>query len=405
MKVLILSTSERAGGAAIAASRLCRALNNNGVHAMMLVRDKQTDNINVSRLRVGRWPFLWERLRILIANGLSRCNLWATDIACAGGDITSTDEFRQADVIHLHWVNQGFLSLKELDKILHSGKRVVWTLHDQWPTVGVCHYSAACDHYTSGCHRCPQMKGTLPGKVFAKKRDCYETAILTFVGCSQWIARLAAQSPLCKGHRVVSVPNALPQDIFQPMHQQTARMAHNLPLDMRLVLFSAFKVTDERKGFRYLVEALADVQRTSIPVALVVVGQQAEGLRRLLPPALTEGESVCCIPYVADERQMASLYAAADVFVTPSLQDNLPNTIAEAMSVGTPCVGFEVGGIPEMIDHKENGYVARYCDAHDLAEGIVYCLTHDLRAEAAQKAAETYSESRVARKDSELYEC
>ena len=101
---------------------------------------------------------------------------------------------------------------------------------------------------------------------------------------------------------------------------------------------------------------------------------------------------------------MAQYYAAADVFVTGSVQENLPNTIAEAMSCGTPCVGFHVGGIPEMIDHKENGYVARYRDAQDLAEGIEYCLGHDLREAAARKAAAAYGERQVARQYIALYE-
>ena len=403
MKVLILSTSDRCGGAAIAANRLCMALRKNGVEATMLVRDKSTDNPAVARLRVGRWAFRWERLRILLANGLSLKNLFLTDLACAGGSVTDTEAFRQADVVHLHWVNQGYLSLGELGKILRSGKRIVWTLHDQWPTTGVCHYSASCDHYLTGCDKCPQMRGTMAARVFRRKQRVYAQAPITFVGCSQWIARLASQSPLVRGHRVACVPNPLPQKVFAPMNQQSARMVHNLPLDMRLILFSAFKITDERKGFRYLAEALQMIQDTPIPVALVVVGQHAERLVSLLPPAVGEWGGVFTIPYVSDERLMASLYAAADVFVTPSLQDNLPNTIAEAMSVGTPCVGFAVGGIPEMIDHQVNGYVARYCDAQDLAAGIEYCLTKDMRAEAAQKAAQTYNESRVAQQYLDIY--
>lgn len=370
---------------------------------MMLVRDKETDNLSVARLRVSKLSFLWERFRIFLANRLSMRNLWLTDLACTGGNITDTPEFRQADVVHLHWVNQGFLSLSELAKILHSGKRIVWTLHDQWPTTGVCHYSASCDHYLKECRDCPQLKGNLALKTFRKKRRIYASSEITFVGCSQWIASLAAKSPLAEGQRVVSIPNALPHAVFVPMHQQTARMAHNLPLDMQLILFSAFKVTDERKGFHYLAEALKLVQETQLHVALVVVGKQAEALVNLLPPAVGEWGGVFTIPYVTNERQMASLYAAADVFVTPSLQDNLPNTIAEAMSVGTPCVGFAVGGIPEMIDHKENGYVAQYCDANDLAAGIIYCLTNDMRTEAAEKAAHTYNESHVAKQYIELY--
>ena len=100
---------------------------------------------------------------------------------------------------------------------------------------------------------------------------------------------------------------------------------------------------------------------------------------------------------ICNEEQMAAMYAAADVFVTPSLQDNLPNTIVEAMSCGTPCVGFNIGGIPEMIHHQQDGYVARYCDTHDLAAGIRYVLAHPKLGEAAARYARTtYDECRVA---------
>ncbi len=403
MHILIISTTERTGGAAIAASRLCTALNNHGAHAMMLVRDKQTDSMSVARVNVGKWAFIWERIRIWVANGFRMRGLWQTDLACAGGDITGTPEFQQADVIHLHWINQGFLSMDELKHILHSGKRVVWTLHDQWPVTGVCHYSATCEGYLTGCTKCPQLAGGLARRIFERKRRIYSSSHITFVGCSQWIARLAAQSPLTTGHRVTSIANALPQGVFAPTNQQSARLEHGLPLDVSLVLFSAFKVTDERKGFRFLAEALRKLHDTPVAMALVVVGRQAEAVIKQLSTS-DFPFTIYPVSYVSDEHRMASLYAAADVFVSPSLQDNLPNTIAEAMSVGTPCVGFDVGGVPEMIDHEVNGYVARYCDADDLAAGIEYCLTNDLRSEAAAKAAHMFNEGRVARQYMEIYE-
>jgi glycosyltransferase involved in cell wall biosynthesis len=126
------------------------------------------------------------------------------------------------------------------------------------------------------------------------------------------------------------------------------------------------------------------------------VGKNAEQIP--LPPGIHS----TCFGGVG-EHLMPLLYNAADVFLTPSLQDNLPNTIAEAMSCGTPCVGFDMGGIPEMIDHRENGYVARYRDAADLAEGIRFVLGHDLRAAAHAKAAAAYNETAVAQAYIQLY--
>ena len=156
MRVLIINTSERTGGAAIAASRLMEALKNSGIKAKMLVRDKQTDQVTVVALKKSWrqiWQFVWERIVIWIANRFKKHNLFAVDIANTGTDITSLPEFRQADVIHLHWVNQGLLSLKDLRKIFLSGKPVVWTMHDMWPVTGICHHAGDCTHYQAQCHQ------------------------------------------------------------------------------------------------------------------------------------------------------------------------------------------------------------------------------------------------------------
>ena len=139
MKVLLISTSECGGGGAIAARRLMEALTKNGVEVKMMVRDKQTNDTRV--VKVGnKLPKLLERLAILPHVGFDRSRLWQADIANVGINITGTKEFQEADIVHLHWINQGMISLDEMDKIMNSGKRIIWTLHDEWPYLGVCHY-------------------------------------------------------------------------------------------------------------------------------------------------------------------------------------------------------------------------------------------------------------------------
>ncbi len=412
MRVLIINTSERVGGAAIAANRLMEALKKQGVKAKMLVRDKQTDRLTV--VAVGqRWlqpiRFVWERICIFLANGFCRKSLFLTDIANTGNDITSHPEFVHADVVHLHWTSQGFLSLSDIDRIMHSGKPVVITMHDQWYFTGVCHYSADCERYTEECHHCPLMAGHLLGdvarRVFRRKLRIYADAPLTFVGCSQWMADLARRSPLTRGHRVVSIPNAIDTDLFRPTDQAEARQALALPADKQLLLFGCQRITDPRKGFTLLVEALRlavqEQPNLADRICLVVVGGKTEDISSLMPV------KVIPISYVSDPLQMVQLYNAVDAYVTPSLQDNLPNTIMEALACGTPCVGFRVGGIPEMIDHQQNGYVATYRDAQDFAEGIVWTLQADrdtLSRQARNKVMVTYSENAVARKYIDVYE-
>ena len=400
MNVLLVSTSERSGGGAIAARRLMEALNKNGVKAKMMVRDKQSDAATVYRVG-NKVPKLLERLAILPhvspkgGWGGFRSRMWQADIANVGIDITRTQEFREADVIHLHWVCQGMLSLDGIERIMNSGKRVVWTLHDEWPYLGVCHYRGECNE--SECRRCPIFCGSLPHNIYLRKRSIYQRWHPTFVGCSQWMTNQAQRA--LPSERVVHINNCIPSDLFHPTDMQQARQALSLPQDKRLLLFCSQNVTDERKGMTYLIEAIKALPQGESGEGtphLVIVGKNAEQI------PLPDGIQATCFGSVG-EQMMPQLYNAVDVFLTPSLQDNLPNTIAEAMSCGTPCVGFDVGGIPEMIDHQENGYVARYRDAADLAAGIRFVLSHDLRTAAHSKAAAAYNETEVAQAYINLY--
>lgn len=412
MRVLIINTSERIGGAAIAANRLMEALKRNGVKARMLVRDKQTDHLSVVPIATN-WllplKFVWERAVIFLANGLRRKNLFQVDIANAGTDVTKLSEFKRADVVHLHWVNQGFLSLDDIDKIMHSGKPVVITMHDQWYFTGICHYSDKCTKYREECRDCELMKkgilGDMAQKVFDKKLSIYKDVPLTFVGCSKWIADLARSSKLTEGKKVVNIPNAINTELFCPQDKAESRKRFGLPIDKKLLLFGSQRITDERKGFKFLADALNIIRQSNETIAndieLVVVGGDSEKVQGAVP------FKVIPVSYVSDASKMLALYNAVDVYVTPSLQDNLPNTIVEAMACGIPCVGFNVGGIPEMIDHKQNGYVAKYMDEKDFADGIVWTLTNDyegLSVNARSKAVATYGEVAVAAKYLEVYE-
>ena len=390
MKVLLVSTSERTGGGAIAARRLMEALAKKNVEVKMMVRDKQTNDPRV--VRVGnKIPKLLERLAILPHIGFNRSRLWQADIANTGINITTTPEFQEADIIHLHWINQGMISLDEMGKIMSSGKRIIWTLHDEWAYLGVCHYRANCTE--KECQNCPLLSGTLPHSNYIRKHKMYHRWHPTFVGCSKWIAQEAQKA--MPEEQIHHINNCIPANLFRPTDMQQARKTLSLPADKQLILFCSQKVTDERKGMKYLAEALQKIQNANLH--LVIVGKGSEQI------PLPDGIEATHFGSVGEE-MMPQLYNAVDVFVTPSLQDNLPNTIAEAMSCGTPCVGFDIGGIPEMIDHLQNGYVARYRQTDDLAAGIRYVLSHDLRQNAFLKAASAYDETSVAQQYIKLYQ-
>ena len=392
MKVLIISTTERTGGGAIAAKRLLTALNKNGIKAKMLVREKQTDDVNVASYGT-IIPKVMERLRLMCKLHRPFRQTWQYDLASDGIDILSTPEYNEADVIHLHWVNQGMLSLRQLKQMLLSGKRIVWTMHDEWPFRGIRHYTE------EGNATEDKKVSSLEERLFKTKQDIYRLGNIRFVGCSQWITNLAQEA--MPHANVRHINNCIPHNIFHPQDRQAARKAFSLPQDQKLILFTCQKVTDKRKGMAYLLEALKYLNEPK-PHLVIVGGNTEEILNSNLG---IDTANLHFIPYVNGEKEMARLYSAVDCFVTPSLQDNLPNTIAEAMSCGTPCVGFNAGGIPEMISHMKNGYVAQYCNSEDLARGIECALSHPEWKETAMHcAAHDYSEDRVAKEYAKAYE-
>ncbi len=407
MNILIVNTSDIHGGAAIAAYRLMNALLREGEHVKMLVRDKQTDHTGVipagGKLQ-NKINFYLERGVIFLRNRFTKRHLFDISIANTGLSITDLLAFREADVIHLHWINQGMLSLDEIGRIIASGKKIVWTMHDMWPFTGICHHAAGCTRYERSCGECPWLRSPsrndLSHQLFLAKQAVYTRGQITFVACSNWLRELAAKSPLTAGHRVISIPNPIDTTFYIPMDKSEARQRLKLPEDKKIVLFAAVKASDPRKGIDYLAEASRIMAQQHDDILFLIAGNDGEELgERLSLPARSLG-------YVAPQ-DMAGVYNAADLFVTPSLQENLPNTIMEAMACGTPCVGFRTGGIPEMISHGTNGYVAAYKDAEDLANGILWTLyqadTETLSSNAREKVLQEYSQEIIAVQYRDIY--
>ena len=406
MKVLIVNTSERTGGAAVAANRLMMALNNNGVKAKMLVRDKETDTLTVVGLPKSpmlRWHFLWERLVIFCRLHFQRKHLFELDIANSGSDITRLREFQEADLIHLHWINQGLLSLSDIRKILRSGKPVVWTMHDIWPATAICHVTLGCRSFTNHCRHCKYLPGggsnnDLAASIWKKKQQMVADENIYYVACSRWLESEAKASALLRGQKITSIPNPIDTHIYKIGNKQEARQRLGLPLDKKLILFVSQRVTNRNKGMDYLIEAC---RLLTSPCEVVILGGHAEEVVEQLPLKAHP------LGYVNDEQRIVDVYRAVDVFVLPSLSENLPNTIMEAMACGVPCIGFKVGGIPEEIDHQKNGYVAEYRNAEDLARGINWVLTEAdyeaLSRNAVHKVAQNYSQQSVAMKYLDVY--
>ena len=413
MKVLILNTSSNIGGAAVAAHRLKNALLKIGVEAKMLVRDgKERDSVSLMThswwgRKINLFRFYWERLVIFLCNHFNRKELFRVSIANTGSDISLRKDISEADIIHLHWINQGFLSLSDIEKLVKMGKKIVWTMHDMWACTGICHHARNCSAYTSECRNCFYLNGgnsrgkDLSTTIFYQKKRIYSNANMTFVCCSQWLKGKAQKSLLLQGKPIIAIPNPIDMSKFYPQDKKSSREYFRLPPNKELLLFGALNVTDERKGVSYLLKAL-NALKSSRNIGLVIFGNIKSQIEELVPVP------IFAVGYLSDEKEIACLYNAVDAFVSSSLDENLPNTLMESLACGTPCVGFRTGGIPEMIEHKKNGYVAEYGSAEDLARGIQWVLDYPdkeaLSRACVEKVEKEYAEEVVARKYLECYQ-
>jgi glycosyltransferase involved in cell wall biosynthesis len=299
------------------------------------------------------------------------------------------------------------LSLGNIRKILRSGKPVVWTMHDIWPATAICHVTLNCRRFTTGCNNCRLLPGNgsnhdLAYQTWQKKQAMTQDENIYYVACSQWLESEAKKSALLKGQKITSIPNCIDTHLYKKGDKQEARQRLGLPADKKLILFASQRVTNENKGMSYLIEACRQLANTNgEKPGVVILGGHAEEVVTQLPL------DAYPLGYVNDEHRIIDVYQAVDVFVLPSLSENLPNTIMEAMACGVPCVGFKVGGIPEEIDHKKNGYVADYRNADDLARGISWILSEAdyaaLSEDAIHKVAHNYSQQSVAMKYLDVY--
>lgn len=417
MKVLLLNTFDTNSGSALAAQRLTQGLRSVGVNASMLVQKKVSENSTILGPQNKFEEFTAKASRALhnIPLKLRRQAVdsefsvpWLPRTTWVGlTQPLSRMAALKPDLINLHWVNYNYLQIEEIARLKAP---IVWTMHDMWPFTGGCHYSGNCDRYAKTCGACPQL-GSLNDRdlsrwVWQRKAKAWNRLNLTLVTPSSWLAECARQSSLFSSQRIEVIANGLDLGLYQPQPQQIARKTLNLPQDKKLVLFGAVNATQSRrKGFHLLQPALQQLANSTwqAQIDLVVFGANPSEHQ----PDL--GFKTHYLGKISDEKVLALAYAAADVFVASSLQDNLPNTLVEAIACGTPCVAFSVGGIPDVVEHQQNGYLAHPYQIEDLAQGIAWVLEQPDRhqklcSRARQKAEQEFSLERQAKRYLTLFD-
>jgi glycosyltransferase involved in cell wall biosynthesis len=377
MNVLFINTY-RHGGAATSAIRLQSALNSNGVNVAML---------NAKKYRL---PFYAERLSFLPYER-DKSVRFSFSLANYGNDISKHPLVQAADILHLHWINQGFLSLENIKQLASLGKPIVWSLHDMWAFTGGCHYSGDCSNYRRGCGNCAFLKNPndndLSSVIVERKKSAFSRNIV-FLPTSQWLEKIAKESFINK-NTINYLPTPIDTDVFKPVENKNhIRLKLGLGLKSNVVLFVATKVSEERKGFVYFVEMLKQIKFNCPNIEVLIAGKTDESAAKLINAIPF---NVKALGSLDNTNNLVDAYNASDVFVIPSLEDNLPNTVLESLSCGTPIVGFNTGGVSEMVIHKQQGYICY--NVQGLADGVNYVLgSHDrLSISARNRALSNYS--------------
>ncbi|MBK9532206.1 MAG: glycosyltransferase [Chitinophagaceae bacterium] len=299
-----------------------------------------------------------------------------------GSNVAKLEEVKNADFIYIHWALKGLLNFRSIKQVAGLNKPVIIFLHDMWNITGGCHHSFTCEKYkTEGCNNCPvfpgDKKNDLSAKEFKKKLRVYaKFNNLYFVSPSRWLYDCAKASLLTKDKPVFYIPNILDNTLFKPADKTAAKQLLNIEAGETVLAFGAISVNSPYKGWTYLQKAL-ELLKQDEPlknISVLIFGSEYNKEIADSIPFKTR-----FMGYLKDEYSTALVYNAADVFIAPSLAEAFGYVVMEALSCGTPVVGFNVGGIPDLISHKENGYLAKYKDANDVSEGIKFCLQHKLK--------------------------
>ncbi len=363
MKVLHLSKDDIGGGAGRAAFRLHQGLRAIGVDSRMLVMDKLSQDPDVIRLPRGLKFFFNKvggRIENILAEWFLRPGMqW--DLSLVPAFVSNVIAAEKPDIVNLHWINRGMISVREIGNLPYP---VVWTFHDMWAATAGYHYygEALTERLASGNEQSHEMgcDKWLGRYLLKRKKEAWDPQNMKIVCPSRWLADFSSSSPVFPSKDVHHIPYGLDLNIFHP---------RELPEGKRLVLFGAASSSaDRRKGSDLLLEALSRGVSTGRldpdKTALVVFGDQ-ENLEDF-------GDlQVCSLGYLKEEAALAKAYAAADCFVAPSREDNLPNTVLEALASGVPAIGFNIGGMPDMIENGSTGYLASPFEVSSLLNGIV----------------------------------
>lgn len=384
MKVVHLSTMVNQSSAN---TRIHQALLNAGIDSSIMVLEKTNDIEtcyevkhsfielikNAIERRIEKYILHLcypKREKVIFSSGLYGIN------------ILKDTRISEADIIHLHWINGGYISLFMLGKIIKLNKPIIWTIHDSWAFTGGCHVRYGCLGFTRQCGMCPMLgsvkENDFSRYVFERKSKLLKNNQIKFVCPSHWMNSNLKQSTLFKDNESIVISNPIDTDLFciKDLNETEKMLKYQKDKSKFHLLFGAVAPTSTPyKGFSYLMKSLAHLKEQypdlKEKIVLHIFGEEESQIEELK-------DFQCHFwGYISNPKDLAYLYSFMDVYVFPSLDDNLPNTVMESLSCGTPVVSFDTGGISDMVKHKKNGYLAKYKNTQDFCDGIAWILCNN----------------------------
>ena len=326
----------------------------------------------------------------------------------AGMNLSKHPLVKNADIIELHWVCGSFLSVRGIKKILQLKKPVIIVCHDNWFFTGGCHVRMGCEKYKTHCAACPQLTSEKERdcsyRLFRQKIKVFQKGNITVVSPSRWMDQNVASSKLLKNKPHYVIPNSLSPELFKPWNRSVIRQEYGIEEQDIVLAYGAVNATKvPYKGYEQLLSALEMFKKQytgNRHIVILVFGSKKEEVQTNF------GFEIRYLGYL-EEIEMVKLYSCTDVYIVPSLEDSFNYTVAESLACETPVVSFATGGIVDIIEHKENGYLAEYNNPADLANGIAWVLENNsdncLGKAGRTKVVNNYSEEIVAKQFLELY--
>jgi len=378
MKVLHFIAGDFSGGAAKGALLLHQSLLRLGVNSLVISNsDNYNNDLNIKYLTKNKYL----KYKFKVYRYLSRLPLLCYtnkyeklqfSTGLDGIDITKLNDYKDADIIHFHWIN-GLVDISSIKKI---NKPIFWTMRDMWLITGGCHVSlltnSICNRYTVGCGSCPLLNSykysDLSRAIYLRKFNLFKLKTFNIVGISSWITNLASNSIIFRSSKFHHIPNNIDTDLFSPEDMSLSRKKLNLSIgtDSKVISMGAHDLLMRHKGFLEFKEALKFLDTTKLVFIFFGLIDNSE-LDALKINYVSFG-------YISDNSILKSIYCASDLFLAPSLIESFGKTLAESLSCQTPVVCFDSSGTSDIVSHKYNGYKAKSYDPEDLANGIKWIL-------------------------------